>query len=65
MTEGKAGKDAWFWTKEWQAKERLADEQFKNGNYQTFDNVDDLIAALHKLTTKSKADRQPSEVQGE
>lgn len=37
---------AWFWTPEWQAKEREADEDFKAGRFQSFANVEDLIADL-------------------
>jgi hypothetical protein len=39
-------KDAWFWTKEWQAGEKEADEDFNAGRYQNFSNVNDLIAYL-------------------
>lgn len=38
---------AWFWTDEHQAKERLVDEEFKHGDYDVFDNADDLISDLH------------------
>lgn len=37
---------AWFWTKEHQAKEREVDEQLKQGDYKEFSNVDDLINEL-------------------
>ncbi|MCS6903178.1 MAG: AbrB/MazE/SpoVT family DNA-binding domain-containing protein [Candidatus Bipolaricaulota bacterium] len=37
---------AWFWTPEWQAKEREADEDFKAGRFKSFTNVEDLIADL-------------------
>ena len=37
---------AWFWTPEWQAGERLADEDLRTGNYEDFDTMDDLIASL-------------------
>jgi hypothetical protein len=37
---------AWFWTPEWQAMEREADEDIAAGRYKTFDNMDDLIADL-------------------
>ena len=39
---------AWFWTKEWQAAERQADEDIKAGRYTTYDSADDLIVDLHK-----------------
>lgn len=39
----------WFWTPEWQAKERQADLEIKAGLGKTYDNADDLIADLKKL----------------
>ena len=36
----------WFWTDEWQEKEREADEALAAGRYRDFDNVDDLFASL-------------------
>ncbi|NWH06869.1 hypothetical protein [Desulfobacter latus] len=38
--------DAYFHTKEWQKEEANADRDFKEGNVNTFDNIDDLIADL-------------------
>lgn len=37
---------AWFWTPEWQAGEREADEDLQTGNYEDFDSMDDFITAL-------------------
>jgi hypothetical protein len=37
---------AWFWTAEWQAGEREADEDLWTGNYEDFENMDDFIASL-------------------
>lgn len=37
---------AWFWTPEWQAKEREADDAIAQGNYQDFDSADDFINSL-------------------
>jgi hypothetical protein len=37
---------AWFWTPEWQAGEREADEDLQTGNHEDFDSMDDFIAAL-------------------
>lgn len=37
---------AWFWTPEWQAKEREADEARAAGLYCEFSDVCDLIASL-------------------
>ena len=39
---------AWFWTKEWQKKEREAGEALKKGEYKEFKNVKDLIKDLHR-----------------
>ena len=36
----------WFWTTEWQKKEREADEELEKGEYEEFDNVEDLIRDL-------------------
>jgi len=38
--------DSWFWEKEWQKKEREADEALAKGKYKDFDNVEDLIRDL-------------------
>ena len=38
---------AWFWTKEWQDKEREADEDIKAGNYRDFESMDALMKDLH------------------
>lgn len=38
--------DAWFWSKEWQEKEREADEALAHGDYQDFDDVAELIRDL-------------------
>lgn len=40
--------DAWFWSKEWQKKEREADEDIKAGRVKCFKNVDDLMKDLNK-----------------
>jgi len=38
---------AWFWTKEWQEKEREAEEDIKKGRiYGPFANAKDLIKSL-------------------
>lgn len=37
---------AWFWTKEHQAKEQEVDGELKRGEYQEFSTVDDLINDL-------------------
>ncbi len=37
---------AWFWTPEWQAGEREADEDIANGHVETYSSMDDLIDDL-------------------
>jgi hypothetical protein len=41
---------AWFWTPEWQAGERQADEDLKIGNFDDFDTMDDFIISLKQET---------------
>ena len=36
----------WFWTEEWQAREREADEDLANGRYEEFDDFEDFINSL-------------------
>ncbi len=44
----KISKDqAWFWSKSWQAKERAADRDIKQGKTKTFSSVEDLTRDLH------------------
>jgi AbrB family looped-hinge helix DNA binding protein len=38
---------SWFWTREWQEKEREADEALRKGEFKEFDSVDDLLNDLH------------------
>ena len=38
---------AWFWTPEWQAKEREADRDLSTGRYSDFERVEDLLKELH------------------
>jgi antitoxin MazE len=37
---------AWFWTEKWQAEEKIVDEQIRNGQVKSFDNIDNLIEDL-------------------
>lgn len=39
----------WFWTPEWQAGEKQADEDIRLGHYETFNNAKDLIKSLHQI----------------
>lgn len=38
---------AWFWTTEWQEKERKADEDLRESRYKDFANVEDLLKDIH------------------
>ena len=38
---------AWFWTPEWQAKEREADQDLSTEGYRDFESVEDLLKELH------------------
>lgn len=37
---------AWFWTKDWQAMERKAEEDIASGRVQTFDGTDQFLDDL-------------------
>lgn len=37
---------AWFWSDEWQAKEREADEDLARGDYEVFDHFEDFVNSL-------------------
>ena len=37
----------YFWTKEWQEKEKEADEDYRKSRYKKFKNIDKLIKDLH------------------
>ena len=37
---------AWFWTAEWQAKEREADDDIREGRYDDYDTADDFVNSL-------------------
>lgn len=41
---------AWFWTSEWQSKEREADDDLAAGRGTTFASDDELLAALEERT---------------
>lgn len=42
------GDQSWYWTPEWQAAEKEADEDIATGRVHHFDNVDDAIKFLHE-----------------
>lgn len=37
---------AYFWTPEWQAKERAADRAIAEGRFHTFDTIEDMLYFL-------------------
>ena len=41
---------AWFWTKEWQEKEKEAEEDLKKGRRKTFKNTKETIKHLAGLS---------------
>ena len=38
---------AWFWSKEWQQKEKEVEEDYKAGRYKTVKNVKEFLNKLH------------------
>ena len=38
---------AWYWTPEWQEKERESDIELSTGKYKEFDDVEELLKDLH------------------
>ena len=49
LSSPRVGTQAYFWTAEWQQKERLADYDFLIGDTFTPSDVEDLIASLHEV----------------
>jgi hypothetical protein len=43
----------YFWTKEWQEKMRRSQDALDNGEYKTFDNMEDAIKDLEALIDAS------------
>jgi AbrB family looped-hinge helix DNA binding protein len=52
---------AWFWTERWQKMEREVQEDFDNGRYREFDNMDDLIAWLNSPDDEGDDAAHPAE----
>ena len=50
--------ESWFWTEEWQAGERKADEDLAEGRFTDFETVDELIAHLHAEREEKRAAEQ-------
>ncbi|HEU5143511.1 MAG TPA: hypothetical protein VFU04_10200 [Solirubrobacterales bacterium] len=47
---------AWFWTREWQQREREADKDLAVGRVTRFDNDEDFLAALDERMKPLDAD---------
>ena len=47
---------AWFWTPEWQAKEREADEDIAAGRFERFESDEEFLAALRREMKRPDAD---------
>jgi hypothetical protein len=47
---------AWFWTREWQAKEREADEDLAAGRGDTYASDDEFLVALGERTKPLDSD---------
>lgn len=47
---------AWFWTPEWQAKEREADEDIAAGRFDRFESDEEFLAALRAEMKPPDAD---------
>ena len=43
----------WFWTQEWQAAEREAEDELRAGQVKAFDTLDELIADLDADETEA------------
>lgn len=39
---------AWFWSKEWQKREKVADKEINEGRVRTFSSASKLVDDLHK-----------------
>jgi hypothetical protein len=49
--------DAWFWTPEWQAKEREVDVQLRAGHVTEFSCLEDFANHLNRLDQEATAGR--------
>ena len=38
----------WFWTPEWQEKERQVDRDIAEGRVETFDTMEDFLSSLYE-----------------
>jgi hypothetical protein len=57
ISDGKIDSEqAWFWTREWQAKEREADEDLATDRQTTYASDGEFLAALDERTKPLDAD---------
>lgn len=57
VTDGRIDPDqAWFWTREWQQREREADKDLATGNVTRFESDEDFLAELDERTKPLDAD---------
>jgi hypothetical protein len=57
VTDGRIDPEqAWFWTREWQAREREADEDVAAGRGTTYESDEEFLAALDERTKPLDAD---------
>lgn len=57
ITDGRIDPEqAWFWTREWQAREREADDDLAAGRATRFGSDDEFLAALDERTKPLDAD---------
>jgi antitoxin PrlF len=52
-----SGDQAWFWTPEWQAGERLADAEIAAGADTFYDNGEEMLAALQTTDGTGRTER--------
>ena len=43
---------AWFWSREWQEREKQADQELASGKYCDFENLEDLLKDLNRENQK-------------
>jgi hypothetical protein len=57
ITDGRIDPEqAWFWTQEWQQREREADDDLAAGRVTRFESDEDFLAALDERTKPLDAD---------
>jgi hypothetical protein len=52
MVTGEDEDTSWFYSSEWQAGEREADEQLRAGQTKTYESVEDLLADLRRKSAE-------------